>query len=317
MGFRSRFGYISARATALQYAKFMGQFDKPNPDPESPLLDFAGFSGGTVSNAIRAANSYGVCSELALGSVQGQEFDNYYVKLKKDFENYHKALLAGDTKTCNALEKNLVLDANKLSDLKEVSDYLNRSVASDVKDQANKKTFYDPYVKALKESETLDTFLFEIVNNSCKRVHFEDKKNPYWPEWGKDFTDVGITDNNQQKAVDELHRTLENGDIQAFSYITDGMILTPAKGHGYHASVAVGRRYIDKPEGNRKAGCYFLVKNSWGSGWPQNKVKRDPQYAEYLKNASSIIDPQYPGYFLVHEEDLAKNLISITSYTKN
>ena len=101
-----------------------------------------------------------------------------------------------------------------------------------------------------------------------------------------------------------IHSELNNGNIAAFAYFTSGLISTPkGENHGSHASVIVGREFLDVTSPllqGRPPGCYMVVKNSWGSNWPTASA-----IDRYKK---VVFDKGRPGHFLISEYELAKHL---------
>jgi hypothetical protein len=89
-------------------------------------------------------------------------------------------------------------------------------------------------------------------------------------------------------------------------YYTAGFITTPdPKLHSSHASVVMGRSW--NPRGAKKKGCYFLIKNSWGSDWPG---------AGRLNGMHAIPAEGKPGYYYAHESDLGNRLKGLVDYER-
>jgi len=285
---------VSAYATAAYHHYFTGRADL-----SKSMYDIIGFDGGTIENALKAANNYGPCLEGEYRS--GSSMDQIYLSLKKEFEDYRNKI---ETQGLQCAElpglKNQIID-----DMINLhGDLLTR-----LNDNEKNK---DNLEKILNRSKTLDDFFFNMTNYACNLRPPNPKMCKILPCGSIDFEEIGIeTAEDEQKAIDALHKTLESGDIQGISYFTDNLIKTPGDRHGRHASVVVGRNYLEDTSllNGKPPGCYFLVKNSWGVGWPKGGKINNPLKA--------IGDPKRPGFFWVSEKDLANNLTKYTHVDKS
>lgn len=303
MNYKNPSKSISPYATALQHDEFVGMENKQNMESNNPLYHIIGFEGGSVANAIKAANNYGPCSNDRVGS--GKNYQEYYLHLKKIYEDYNKEKSSPD---CN-LELLVKIENKAISEILKLEGKLGRWLAS-VKEKNDESIIIKEYehdlIDILKNSVSVDNFLYNVVDYSC-RTH-EKEESQMSPPWGMDFEDISIdeTPEKEQMAIDMIHETLESGYIQSIAYYTENLISTPEKGeHGAHASVVVGRKELtdSKILGSKPPGCYFLVKNSWGKDWPGENG---------LKDKKALADPTLKGYFWVSEQDLSNNLRKVT-----
>jgi hypothetical protein len=295
----------SAAATALQFGAFTGD-RSANRGPSSDVNEdhFMGTHGGWMGNALRATNTFGYCTEAVFQSVNGGDLQGNWSEFRIAYDRYQvekkKAKRCGKAPPIGDLDA-----AMKPINEKILEEQRKVDPARVVAIESAMKTHYQ---FLLENSEDFDTFFFRYLQNVCTASRIENRPVMAPPD-AVQFTDKGVHgQSGVDRALDAIHRDLESGNITSFSYVTDGLISTPGGEHGYHASVITGREYLkagDPLLGSRKPGCYLVVKNSWGAGWPGEWAR------DHFKRV--VFDSSRPGRFLISEAELAK---SITAYTE-
>lgn len=320
---------ISPLATAIQHAHFRGKSSKGNDFKnygEYKSSDLA-MDGGRITLAMEAANNFGVCSGSLWGGINELEDEKHYSELIEVYNQYDRERKMNPGCAENAL--NVMLGHTFPLFSEQYIQYMEKKIEKENKtltpeDRENYHAVLSERFKPLLEqSKNLDDFLFSVVDEQCKTQIKKIDQNGIkrelelgrTPPWAKKIYDQAYTNTTQDKVLNDLYKTLEDGYIEGFGYITSGLIkpkVDKNNKHGFHASIAVGRGFLEKkdlPPGS-KEGCYILVKNSWGANWPE--MNKESSRFSKAPNQVGIYDKEKPGYFWAHEQDFVNYSMSST-----
>lgn len=310
---------VSPLATAIQHAKNEKRESKDKPENKNDRCgdtqDLA-MTGGNISNAIEAANAFGPCSALLWGGldetkdqvVYGNLIDMYaeFDKARKEHSvNCHSLALTIIDKSFQLFGENFIAMMMRIEEKKT-----GRKIASD---ENFTKRLEESYLPILKNSTDIDDFLFDLVDKQCKEIKKNDQNGvpqpiiPSAPKWAKKFYEKSFGQ-DQDAALNDVYKSLEEGYIQGYSYIPQGLIKPKADKYGGHASIVTGRQYLSEKElpPGVKPGCYLLVKNSYGKGWPDKLSEREHRF-NTKKDQAAVYDKEKPGYFWVSEQDFVNH----------
>ena len=270
-----------------------------------------------TSAVILAANAFGPCLEIDTGAPGTAKIDALYGKLRALWDERVAGLNATHVcASCIDGNANRIVGAVRET-FGQISAELRRKAMRD--DSVRLESFEEkrPAIEAaIQSSASVTQFLARTMSALCDGNKAYREKFRSFPTWGKspESVAVGRSAAASQVAIDTIHRSLETGVIQEVTYRTKGLVQLSAPGTSAsptssaqsESNVVVGRSYLSS-QGNKPAGCYFLVKQSLGTAWPANRVQANIGTKAYFEKGR-------PGYFWVTEQDLANELIGITTF---
>lgn len=299
----------SALFTAAVYDKDF------STDKENGIDLITGFNGGSVQEALKRLGVTGMCPEENVPSIDPNHINrglftrimNHYQASKKvdlytacvqdyDWWEWLSSPLATLDKH---FENNKIENAKKDKDLtlrylrKYFPSISDRQFEMLYKTSANEAIFMNNVI-VLACSGYVDPIEPAPTTKSTFTVQVKKGKNLYNPE-------------KRLLILQHLNEALEKGIPASMSYYTRGLIQpSRAKNHEAHSSVVVGRAWREEVKNFwgslvQPAGCYYLVKNSWGENW-------DPP-----ANTKALAVTDKPGHFLVSEKDLLEHAHEITT----
>lgn len=255
------------------------------------LTGIKGLNGGLLSDAIEFGLQNGMCPEKEIPSI---DKDNGLKILYGDIlKKYHDASEAG----CKELE--LV----KLESIYGLSRELEQKVGLWNRLKSAVKLSYPGFnmtkLESIYKEMAPENFFWAIAEEACKGklVKVKDKKvtNLNIAEEGKDgrwYFDADA----RPALLDHINKSLNKGKPVGITYESGGLIQPPGSNQT-HISPIAGRLWSD----TAPVGCYFLVKNSWGSDWKvPNGFKG--------RNVAGK-----PGYFMISEQSLMEHVHATTS----
>lgn len=321
--------YGSAERYSALYLAMLKPYVAPKPVKESdlcpgqvmpgkttPLEEVGGLSGGRVHQAIKLGMDKGLCPERLLPSSNGvlkkdyKKFLEYYELVNKTRseidEECKKELSANpfDLKLIEMIEqksrsKNDVW--NSIEVQVEIKNMYPALSTHKVKEISNSSKNADELVKRLNE-ESCKSNLIKGLPRGKGHQNVVNNRNMFSIVCDKFFYE-----DDREDILDQINNGLNSSIPTGISYVTGGLIQPPKEiTHSYHASVVAGRDFLKEEKDSsgrviRPAGCYYLVKNSWGEDW---KVK------EGLKARNSEL---HPGYFVISEKQLMEHAYGATS----
>ncbi len=158
-------------------------------------------------------------------------------------------------------------------------------------------------LESIFKNETSANFFTALATAACsgrlERITGKTIKNRSSTSLGNPFT--------RQNLLDHINDTLNQDRPVGISYQAGGLIqsretITDAS----HASAIAGREWLNEVRNAQgqvtiPAGCYFLVKNSWGEEW------RVPDGVKAM-NVNGR-----PGYFMMSEQAILEHVFATTS----
>jgi hypothetical protein len=309
------FGTVQ-RYSAMHLASIQEDPHRDAAAGSSPLADVRGFYGGSISKTIALGMENGLCPEEKVPSNNKLIFRDYHAILKyyqnanKQREEIHQEclgnmngrrsphhffvhLMAGMDRRNSIWDSEEIIEqvksaypGFKTEELKRIYGMSNNSTDF-IKNMA---------IEACKESLEKDVPPGKRSEN-IKRVQVTFSEN----------SDTFYYEDQRDALIDHINSTLTKNQPVAIAYATTGLIKTSHDDqHGFHAGVLAGRSWIPEEKNEQgdvitPAGCYYLVKNSWGEDW---------KAGEGMKARSSEL---HPGYFVISEKHLMEHTYGATS----
>lgn len=286
-----------------------------DPGNENSLDTVKGFNGGHIDEAIKLGMQTGLCPNKIAPSVSAK--DEVYVGLLDYYKNAREGgyMLDGE---CISHFLKTILD-EKVETIKDIQQLqmwkLELWRGSDIKKYIRKiypKLNPNKLDEIFWMSTSATDFTKKLALLACKD-HLKKPVppgkgpanvktiNPYKMENGKEV----VYDRDRKAMLDQINSTLTGGKPVGISYYTQNLILTGPSMHGAHASTVAGRTWVEEARDKSgkvvtEAGCYYVIKNSWGSDWKPARGTK----AKRVKGK--------PGFFMVSEKDLLEHTYGAT-----
>jgi|GEM_PF-2326006 len=285
--------------------------EKPNEVGVSKLI---GFSGGSVANTLINAYQNGVCPDELIISIDAEKVNTKsYEKIMNLFESSKKIDL---TKQCiqdvfsmpNPLE--MILQIARNVEVEKAKKDKHRIL---VLVQKSFPSFpLTEFENVFNESRDVATFFNALIINSCKnnliKINTKKVKFTYLStSIDKKTNKKIIYDESREKMFKEMNEKLQNHNPVGISYYSYGLIYTrKSEEHSAHASLVAGRMWQEATKDfsgrvKERAGCYYLVKNSWGKDW-------SPPYGSKARSVAGM-----PGYYMLSEKNFKEHVYGITT----
>lgn len=301
--------YSALHLTVMQEGEFKQKMNGNSLDTVK------GFNGGQIQTALKAGLEHGLCPEKIAPSVSAKDqiysgLLDYYKKIRQ------KGYLVDGECALHFIETILDKDVSTLDDIKKMQiQKLKLWRASDIKryiqnlyPKVNPRTLDEIFWS----SKDATDFTKKLALHACKNNL---KKNVPPGKTTANVKDVisykyvngkeVVYDSDRKAMLDVINKSLLNNKPAGISYYTQGLVLQGQGMHGLHASTVAGRKWVEETRdenGNiiSEAGCYYLVKNSWGKRWKP------------AAGTKAIAVEGKPGFFAMSEKDLLEHVYGTT-----